>query len=227
MGAKTVVKKWEQVGYTGEVYRFFDKEEYANALCNGDIRISTLDICRKYENAEQGDAGEGSWTQEIKNLVVDGGDPRNGALRYAGIYVHPSAVATSIGYARADISLADAYLICTTKKYDPTVFKESFGEYCVKISDAQRFAAIIGKAISELHDGMDITALYNDVTYLEKRTGMNYSVPNTHIGFIKPEHPYKEQNEFRFLWLPKDRNMKLKTLDLNCHELSCICSRVY
>ncbi|HDK9887549.1 TPA: hypothetical protein PVT12_005421 [Klebsiella pneumoniae] len=42
-----------------KLYRFFEKEEYANEFINGRLRISTLETCRNHKNEAQGDRNEG------------------------------------------------------------------------------------------------------------------------------------------------------------------------
>ncbi|SMP68422.1 hypothetical protein SAMN02744783_02948 [Serratia sp. CC22-02] len=218
--------KLQSLGYTGKVYRFFDKEEYANEFCQGKIRISTLNACRDYENAEQGDKGEATWKHSI-SLVNDYEPSKKQieALRWAGVRVDPESRGNSFADITARRRLDDAYILCTTKYFDPDIFSDSFGKYCVEISNAHKFCVLVTEQIARIHKNTRIQALYDDVHYLD-REGTDLNVPKVNIGFIKPAIPYAVQKEFRFLWLFLDQNPVLNKLDIQCKELSKLCTRV-
>lgn len=42
-----------------KVYRFFKESQHAEALASGMVWLSTLEICRAYEDSYQGDPDEG------------------------------------------------------------------------------------------------------------------------------------------------------------------------
>ncbi|MFJ3002211.1 hypothetical protein [Serratia liquefaciens] len=215
-----------QVGHIGPVYRFFDEEIHADNFCKGIIRISTLEACRGYENPEQGDAGEASWLQSIGSLFIkDAKGGRFESLEMAGISVHPSATNVLIENSCGLTKIPNAYVLCTTRHYDKNVFSESFGKYCVEISNAHDFCVMISRKIATHHKGIKIWGQYNDILYTD-RLGVDLQGPSRHIGFIKPRIPYASQREFRFMWTLEDEFAVLEKLDIECPEVIGICNRV-
>src|SRR6476620_9237059 len=57
------------------VYRFFDEPQYAEALVNGYVWLSTLETCRSYEDPARGDRGEGTLAYRSGYIRGDGTDP--------------------------------------------------------------------------------------------------------------------------------------------------------
>nr|WP_306287585.1 hypothetical protein [Pseudoalteromonas sp. WY3] len=62
-------------GYNNPVYRFFPEKWQAESLCQGNVWISTLETCRKYEDPLQGDLGEATQTYKSGHIVGGSGDP--------------------------------------------------------------------------------------------------------------------------------------------------------
>jgi hypothetical protein len=182
------------------VYRFFNESKHAEDFVRGKIWISTLETCRKYEDPRQGDPGEGS-------IIYHSGSYEN----------HPADDAVLIEVARrsgvgirnlsGDITFSnnvsrhvipDALVLCATTHYDPEVFPDVFGKYCVEIRDPNAFfmgltqALAARYAISSFHSG--------SVTYSNREYSGLQSAPGR-LGFVKPVDLYCNQQEFRMLWI--------------------------
>ncbi|MFM5027301.1 hypothetical protein ACEUBM_19995 [Aeromonas caviae] len=118
--------------------------------------------------------------------------------------------------------MPDAFVLCTTKEFKPEKLSETFGNYCVKISNPVEFfkrtSIELNKHLEVREGGMGLVK-YNDRIYtgLEKPPGP--------IGFVKPNDQYSPQKEFRMLWLPKE-NFVIKPFLLKCPDVADLCSKV-
>tara|TARA_R110000765_G_scaffold139653_1_gene239897 strand:- start:178 stop:957 length:780 start_codon:yes stop_codon:yes gene_type:complete len=209
--------------YSKPVYKFFEKEEYADALLCGNVHLGTLNVYRGYEDAEQGDSEEAYETYRASKIVGSSNDPKVAEqLRRCSIRVEgcDNIVVT---HARNVRSLPDAYVFCTSTEYLPENMSEKIGtKYCVKIKDPERFFDIVSRkimSISPMHQGAMGKVVYKDRHYSGLRQ------PPGPIGFVKPAFPYEKQKEFRFLWLMKDSD-NLKPFQLSCPEISDLCERI-
>lgn len=212
--------------YSGPLYRFFDEEIYADSFCEGNIRISTLESCRAYENPEQGDKEEATWVHHIDSMLVkEYNEEQSNSLQLAGCSVEPGSTNNYFENVTGRTVLPDAYVLCTTRHFDPKAFSGSFGKYCVEISNAHTFFTLVHNRIILNHKESRVHGLYGDIDYSERKS-FNLSIPNTHIGFIKPVFPYASQREFRLLWIVEDQNSKLEKLDIKCPEASFLCKRI-
>ncbi|CAI1863702.1 MULTISPECIES: hypothetical protein [Serratia] len=220
-------KKILNKGFTGSVYRFFDNETHADNFCKGLIRISTLEACRGYENPEQGDKDEATWMQRISSMLVDrSSKEQSKALQHASINIHPDAGINYYENITVTKKLQNAYVLCSTKYFNPDIFSESFGKYCVEISNAHEFCDKVTDSIALHYKNISrITGRYSDIHYT-KREGLDLNVLPCHIGFLKPATPYASQKEFRFLWTLENQNIELEKLDINCPKISTICKRI-
>ncbi|HFJ4329205.1 hypothetical protein [Serratia liquefaciens] len=221
-----MIKKTINYIYTGPVYRFFDEEIYANSFCEGNIRISTLESCRAYENPEQGDKNEATWHHKIDSMLLNDPDEEQiRALQWAGFSVGQGSKNIYFENITTTTVLPDAYVLCMTKHLDPKAFSGSFGKYCVEISNAHYFFNLIHRKIVENHTKSRVDGLYGDINYSDRKS-LNLQTPHTHIGFIKPVFPYASQREFRFLWVVEEQTCELKKLDIKCPEAAFLCKRI-
>jgi len=209
--------------YRGSVYRFFKEEEHANALARGDIYLSTLDNCRAYEDAEQGDPEEAYETYLSGHLV--GGSDNDKFVEQAqraSIHIGEGCRDIQIINCSSTRTLPDAYVLCTTTEFSPENLNEKFGKYCVEIKDPRKFFVAVSKklnSISTIREAATREIIYRDRNY----TGLDQ--PPGPIGFVKPSVPYEKQKEFRFLWIMENMG-ELNPPLLKCPEISHLCRRV-
>ncbi len=186
----------------GSIFRFFREYDHAVALSKGDVWISTLEECRAYENASQGDAGEGTMKYAFSGELVIDGFPTPEQKRIAalsGIHIGGPGkfvISNSTGSHR----LPDGLLLCMTENYSPEIFAKDFGEHCVEITDPISFFKHVTIALWERYH---IT--FNDIDRVRYvgRTYRDFDLPDTHPGFLKPAQGYEHQEEVRMLWLSR------------------------
>lgn len=186
-------------GRLGSVYRFFEEYEHAQAFLKGDIWISTLEVCRKYENAAQGDAGEGTLHHEVVGTITlnEHSNPAELRAAYAvGFHVSGGAHLT-ITDTKGSQRIHDALVLCTTERYDPDTLSADFGKYCVEITDPRGFFRLVSIALWERYD---IGFCHLDRISYVGRKFRNFEFPEVHPGFLKPTQGYENQQEVRMLW---------------------------
>lgn len=209
--------------HKGSVFRFFKKEEDANTLAQGDVYLSTLERCRSYENAEQGDSEEAYETYNSGHAVGRGDDPE--IIRRAqqsGIYISPNIGRVTISNNTRITSLPDAYVLCTTTEFSPENINEEIGKFCVEIKNPREFFNVISRKIDSMFAIREAGA--GKIKYADRNyTGLDQ--PPGPIGFVKPSIPYKKQKEFRFLWLMENMD-NLEPLLIKCPEISNLCTRI-
>lgn len=121
------------------VYRYFREAEHAAALARGEVWISTLNICRNYEDAEQGDKGEGTLEYRTGHIKGDYGDESFEVMaRRGGVELKPGATNCTLNVTRK-MRVDDAFVLCMTEERTPQLAK-TFGEYCVEIIEPEKFS---------------------------------------------------------------------------------------
>ena len=206
--------------YRKPIYRFFQEKWQADSLCDGNVWLSTLETCRKYENPEQGDPEEAQHTYHSGHITGSSNDPIFVELASrTGISIGPNASNITISNCRNIHKLPDAFVLCTTKKHNPAILCETFGNHCVRINNPLLFFQYIS---AQLHNHVTIEqGAMGSVKYAPRHyTGLQQS-PGP-IGFVKPTDQYSSQNEFRFLWIPSNSTNLLPFL-IKVPEISKLC----
>ena len=210
-------------GYNDPIYRFFPEKWQAEALCKGDVWISSLETCRGYEDPLQGDSEEATHTYHSGHIV--GGSDDKDFITMAsrsGIQIGEGCSNITISDARNIQKLPDAYVLCTTKEFSPEKLSDTFGNYCVKISNPASFFKLVSISLNkqqEIQEGGMGLVQYKNRNY----TGLQN--PPGPIGFVKPSDQYASQAEFRLLWIPKI-HQNIKPFLLNCPEISTLCTEI-
>lgn len=207
---------------TGPIYRFFRLGEHANALCKGHVWLSTLEECRRYEDAEQGDAEEAHHTYHSGFLRGDGTDDEFVQLaQRAGVQIGPGSADNIVwGNTRTEM-LSDAFVLCTTTEFTPEKMAASFGTACVRIDKPRRFLDRVTLALRRQHRIRE--AMLGQVAYKD-RSFRSTEPPPGLLGFVKPAYPYGSQNEVRFLWTSHTRSIRPFLLDVP--SVASLCRRV-
>ena len=182
--------------------------------------ISTLETCRKYEDPLQGDPGEATQTYKSGNIVGDSSD--SGFVEMAsrsGIHVGGGCSNITISGCENVQRLPDAYVMCCTKEFSPEKLSDTFGNYCVRISNPKEFFKRVSVELnkeSQIREaGMGL------VKYKEREfTGLQ-PIPGP-IGFVKPRDQYAPQKEFRQLWVPKN-HQNIEPFLLTCSNVRELC----
>ena len=205
------------------VYRFFKEKIHAEALCNGKVWLSTLETCRAYEDPLQGDPGEGRHTYSVN--YISGGSSDASFVEMSsrlGILIAKGCSGVVIENGSSSHSISDAYVLCTTKEFNPSKLNSTFGNFCVEISNPSVFFEQVSE---ELNKVIPLKSAKMGAVIYDKRefTGLE-QVPGP-IGFVKPKDIYSEQKEFRFLWETKEHTV-IKPFELYCPSIAGFCKLI-
>jgi hypothetical protein len=202
------------------VYRFFKEEWQADALCRGQVYVSTIEACRKYETPGQGDPHE---TKKIYNSGVlrgSSGEPefeevvRRLGAKFVGC--------TNVGFEDCEVttSYPDAWVLCfTLLSQSPDV--QTFGNFGVRIRKPAAFfrrvtAALRGRGLPVM------AAAFGAINYAD-RTYMGLAPDPGPRAFIKPVS-FKSQCETRMIWHP--HRFPITHEILECPAIEPLVSRV-
>ena len=210
--------------YTGPVYRFFSEEWQAEDFIQGKLYLSTLEVCRGYEDAKQGDKEEGHQTYHTGHISGGSDDPDFvEKARRASVGIGPDCTNISIKDCTNTTFIKDAYVLCTTTEFSPEILSDTFGKYCVEIKHPRRFFLAVSKrvhTIATIKEAAMGNIIYKDRTY----TGLDR--PPGPMGFVKPSFPYADQKEFRFMWYVGE-DFELQPFVLDCPEIKGMCKRMH
>lgn len=210
-------------GYNEPVYRFFPEKWQAESLCKGKVWISTLETCRQYEDPLQGDPEEATHTYNSGHIVGGSGDPAfvEMAAR-SGVHIGEGCSDITISNCTNIQRLPDAYVLCTTKEFRPQNLSDTFGNYCVRISNPAEFFKRVSAALNKhriIREGGMGLVKYKNRNY----TGLQ--CPPGPIGFVKPSDQYSSQKEFRLLWIPQAPH-DIEPFLLECPDVSELCCQI-
>ncbi|SSI00394.1 hypothetical protein [Klebsiella quasipneumoniae] len=179
-------------------YKYFKELKFKDDFLSGKIWVGTLSGFRKIENENQGDKDEGltfyNTSQSFNHddwKELSQKNPSVGQLiSFGGVFNG------TINISNLTVQSPDLYTVCFSKKRDDKLFKNDFGEFCVKINDTEKFfITLMISAMEQMykikyceHGSVDYTK--KSLTDLSEKT---YSV------FHKPEK-YSWQEEYRFSW---------------------------
>lgn len=206
------------------VYRYFSEAIHADALVRGEVWISTLDACRKYEKMGRGDPDEGTLNYRLTHLVGDYETP--GFLEMtarAGIVVDAKEVSNlQFTNCRSTEKIEDAFVICATERMAATT-SATFGPYCVEIRRPVKFFELVTNQLARMRPVK--TGWFDRVTYAA-REYIDSSDPPAPAGFLKAPDVYADQREIRLLWLPTQTVTDLKPFTMTVAGVSRLCRRI-
>lgn len=181
------------------VFRFLKRKDHAEQFMDGEIYLTTLEECRRYEESGRGDPGEATQTYFSGHVVGGSNDPALVEIAArSGITIGPGCPNVTISNSQRVTRLPDALVLCTTGIFDPDNMAETFGEWCIEIIDPRSFRLELTKALARAEPVRQ--AVMGTVQYRPREyTGLE-PAPGP-IGFVKPPDVYSPQQEFRFLWL--------------------------
>lgn len=181
------------------LFKYFKNKQFKDDFLKGKVWTGTLSGFRKIENDNQGDKDEGltfyNTTQSFnkdkwKELSIN--NPVIGRMVEFG----GSSTNSLVTISNLTVSLPDSYTICFSTKRDDELFRKDFGEFCVKINDAEKLYFALTISILEMNP--DIKRMNHDrVQYTKKQ--LNDLADKLYSAFHKPER-YLWQEEYRFSW---------------------------
>lgn len=208
----------------GCVYRFFNKESEADALAAGNVWISTLQACRRYENAERGDRAEGTTVYATGRIAGDTSDPELALVaKRMGVEIGSNARNVALIDNIVTTHVDDALVLCTTELFDPSSLSQAFGDHCVRISNPVEFFKIVSLSLRRYV--VLRGALMGRVVYGPRHHRGLEPYPPGPLGFVKPP-VYAAQHEVRMLWDVHPAQRPLKPGLLDCPESAEFCERI-
>jgi hypothetical protein len=206
-----------------ELYRFFPERWQAEALCAGKVWITTLETCRNYEDAAQGDSLEGHEHYNSGHIqALDANDPRIKVLAHHGILIQ-DCYDISVDNLHGQNRLVDAFVLCTTLTTSAEL-SPAIGKYGVRISQPiETFFDITERLLVQRPLGQ---ASFDVVRYCHLEYEGLQSPPGM-LGFVKrPVDHYIAQQEARMLWIPVDDD-PMMPFCLEVPEISGRCELLY
>jgi hypothetical protein len=205
------------------IYRFFDDPSHADALVAGRVWLSTLEWCRRCEEPERGDSGEGTQIYQSGTVSGTGADPhlQEVARRLGVINSSPDAGRVLIRDVTGVRRLSDAWAFCATLKFDPEALR-SFGPYCVRIDGPEQFFVLVTEALGSTFDVNE--GALGSVTYAQREYA-GLAAPAGPIGFVKAPDVYAPQREYRMLWVPGSREPIQRT-EVFCPAVRGLAARI-
>lgn len=186
------------------VFRNFNKKEYALDFYSGKkIRISTLQCCRKLENASARDENEGKLSLWTSPREIDKSNSKNHSvyvddLKYTSGIELINCENISIGHSTrtSPITLPNAYVLCTSNSKSEYL-KKIYGKFCIKINQPYLFSYYVFLKLRNLNNVQQLIAKKLD--YDENPIDINNTNIISNIGF-KKHLKFKPEDEFRMLF---------------------------
>lgn len=172
------------------LYRFFDKKEWADSFYNGDIRLSTLNICRNHENLFARDELEAKANVTLSYLpIADSNDEKNqmvlNDLASMGIPILDSKNIIIRFISGGQRQIDDAYILCFSTDNSDFLDKR-FGKFCIKINQPKILLYLIWAEVKRLK--LAIQVKEGKIEY-DNNLAIDISRQriNDKLGFIKRE----------------------------------------
>lgn len=196
-------------------YKYFKEKRFKDQFLNGQIWLGTLYGFRELENPNQGDKLEGKTLYHISTkLEQDEITELQKTNPDIGNLFHSPHGGLVINFENTEIhtSSLDCYVVCSTNNRNDELFKDDFGEHCVKIIDCLKFFILVKHALSQKFDS-PFEGDAGEVEY-SKITETDINQHHDHI-FTKPEKQYAWQDEFRFCWYPPSSHRSIAPFSLD------------
>lgn len=203
-------------------YRYFPERWQAEVLCEGKVWISTLETCRSYEDAAQGDSLEGHEQYNSGHVqATDANDPRIKVLANHGLLIQDSSD-IKVDNFQVQHRLIDAFVLCTTLTVSAEL-SPAIGKYGVRISQPiETFFDITERFLVQRPLGQ---VFFDPVRYCHLEYEGLQRPPGI-LGFVKRPDPYIAQQEVRMLWIPVDDD-PMVSFCLEVTEIGRRCEALY
>lgn len=206
------------------LYRYFETEEYANALCNGEVWLTTLEICRTHAPPRRDpDEAHLDYTHDPIEGSGDDESVRTVANRL-GIRVG-EGVKLSLSGNRSRNSIRDGYVLCCSVERSPAL-RGKFGDFCVQIAGGRHLYWMVRDALAEQ---ASLTWSHAQRVIYAERRYHHLGDPPGRTGFVKPPRvektKYEDEREYRMLWVPRAQT-GLTRMRLDLPKVAALCRRV-
>jgi hypothetical protein len=194
-----VVTKINQFRWPVSLYRYFGRPEWADDFVRGRLKVTTLEECRRHEDATRRDPREGHTFERIDNVATN--DPTEAAealammnirSRVCGLYAHGNV---------AERRLDDAMVLCFSLEFSDELATH-MGQYCVEVIRTEAFFRGLTDALAR-HGQVVLDGTADRVYY----DAHDLNFQNRHaragrtLGFTKTPN-FSREMEYRMLWVP-------------------------
>lgn len=185
--------QWEEIispDVPNVLYKGFAESAHADNFLAGNVRITTLSVCKALEGI-RGDPGEGSRIYQITN-AFEGTSEWSTIAKRVPIHGLEQARRAVISNCNVIPRFIDRYLLCTSWQ-----LRGQFGAPVVRIKDAQAFfkrlsLAVVGRRY--VRYAVMAKVIYRGREYIDAEPD---SEP---VAFVKPAEPFEDDCEVRLLW---------------------------
>ena len=184
------------VQHLASVFRYFDEERNADALCAGEVWITTLQRCRAHERLASRDEMDGCRDYEAGLIAGSSDDPLN-APRLERLGFTATIKDSIIVGAEVRQVYPDAFVLCSTTRQD-AAGHDGFGRFGVEISRPVEFFAFLRQVIASRHE---VEGVFRMVTYAEPRYQGLDEEPGP-LPFTKRPDRWAREREARMLFTP-------------------------
>ncbi len=203
------------------LYRFFDDAGHAADFCRGAVFVTTLEKCRKTEDAARADTDEATHRYSGGTAIGSEGDPYFEEIAQRSGIDTRGARNWTISDNRNSQRIHDAYLLCLTTRCDQEAMAK-FGKHCVEIrTPKDLFFRMVLAVSSQISTTVHAAGL---VDYRE-RTYAGMDPEPGQLGFVKPMR-YSGESEVRFLVLPEQGVHSLQPKVFEFGDMSGDCVQV-
>lgn len=187
--------------FDNPLYRFFLESGHADAFVNGKVWISTLEECRRHEEAK-GDSGEGTIRYESGHIEGDWDDiDLQMVTSRMGFRIMPGVKGAGMHDCSGIPQPLNAFVLCTTKSSDNGL-KKRFGNHYVEISNPVAVYNAISEEMNKRFQ--NVRSIFGPVKYDARIIIGTGKLDAPSIAFIKPPE-YQEEQEVRMAWGTSER----------------------
>ncbi|MDS0890954.1 hypothetical protein [Raoultella ornithinolytica] len=182
------------------LFKYFNSQKFKEDFLSGNIWLGTLRGYGVIENENQGDKLEGvtcyktsesfdkdGWQDFSKKRPSMGGMIKFNGPFDGTIYIEDPTV-----------YIPNAYTLCFSKVRNDELFKDDFGEFCVKIHDVEKLFAMITLSLFEADSSIAKHPMSHLSVDYSKET-LTALDSEYFSAFHKPRS-YEWQTEYRFVW---------------------------
>lgn len=200
------------------LFKGFTESSHADNFQTGNIRVTTLSVCKALEDPIRADAGEASMTYEVTHSGEGMPDFPTIARRIPIVGLE-NAKRAFISNVRVTTRFVDRYLLCTSSKY-----LEHFGKAIIRINDPIAFFRLLTVSVAQQVPPLTHTVM-GEVRYRERRY-LDADPDPGPPAYVKPSDPFSRDWEVRMLWEVQGFPDSLAGFEISNPELSRFIERV-
>ena len=190
------------------LFRYFDKDEYCEDFLSGRIWITTIESCRRSENADRADREEASQTFRQEAPIWNAADPAQRAvMKRLGFSAPPGSRFLLQGNS-STVYHPDEYMLCLSKSLSRRLV-EQFSPNAKRVVRINKPTALF-EAIGEALHARDPLFHFECAPVLyERRPIADLDPTPLYAPWLMKPKRYAHEKEIRVLWRPQMRRAAL------------------